>query len=310
MNCYFSLLFVLSASVLVFSALAYEDDEYYCQNNKESKICHRCPDLDTDCPRKKDEDCRCDNIAINNGSQFFGSPKCDTYDDYGESYCYVREDSACKGLEDDWSKDDFASNRALDSAAVWFKGDIYRSYEACDKDDKDDEINVTGNEEVLEGFQIIPNDNDTLRYEAKEKFEPLKFNLVGEEYENWKQSEDFKVNYTRWLKEDEKGIEKVYTHCKWQCARRNTEASVCGAWSFDKENRTCRLFYVTACCGQKDKRDVNESFVSGYVCPNCWSTRKKCSCSIDELEQKAVDTAHSKGGGGKGGVSFGGLRRK
>ena len=69
MTRYFSLLFVLSASVLVFSALAYEDDEYYCQNNKESKICHRCPDLDTDCPRKKDEDCRCDNIAINNGSK-------------------------------------------------------------------------------------------------------------------------------------------------------------------------------------------------------------------------------------------------
>merc|ERR1719414_2188016 len=114
MTRYFSLLFVLSASVFVFSALAYEDDEYYCQNNKESKICHRCPDLDTDCPREENEDCRCDNIAINDETKgkFKGAPKCDTENDYGDSYCYVREDSNCEDLEE---PDSFASQRVLDS---------------------------------------------------------------------------------------------------------------------------------------------------------------------------------------------------
>ena len=66
------------------------------------------------------------------------------------------EDSACKNLEEedrDWKKDDFASNRALDSAAVWFKGDIYRSYEACDKDDKDDEI--YGKKKIILTFLIF-----------------------------------------------------------------------------------------------------------------------------------------------------------
>jgi len=225
---------------LVFSEIAYQDDEYYCQNNKESKICHRCPDLDTYCPRKKNETCRCDNIAINNGRQFFGSPKCDTDDDYGGSYCYVREDSACKDLEEDWSRDDFASNRALDSAAVWFKGDIYRSYVACDKDDKDDEIYVTGNEEVLEGFQIMYDDDALINNKTSK---PLEFNFLNSSlYEDWKESDRYKVNYTNWLNKEKGGIERNHTHCEWQCARRNKDSSVCGAWSFDKVNKTCHLF--------------------------------------------------------------------
>jgi len=309
MTCYFSLLFVLSASVLVFSELAYEDDEYYCQNNKESKICHRCPDLDTDCSRKMDEDCRCDNIAINNENErkFLGSPKCDTYDDYGEPYCYVREDSACKDLEEDWSKDDFASNRALESAAVWFKGDIYRSYVACNKDDDiSGNDKVLGNEEVLEGFEIISTENDTLKVPKENmEYEPLRFNFSDPGYENWKQSEDFKVNYTKWLNDDKNGIEYIYTHCEWQCANRNNEKSVCGAWSFDTVNEICHLFYVTACCGQKEnyKRRSNKLFVSGYVCPHCWSTRNGCSCSIKDLEKQAVNTAFAAGDDGTGGIS-------
>ena len=59
------------------------------------------------------------------------------------------EDSACKNLEEDWSRDDFASNRALDSAAVWFKGDIYRSYEACNKDN-----DISGKRVFVLRFQI------------------------------------------------------------------------------------------------------------------------------------------------------------
>merc|ERR1711935_249472 len=298
MSRYFLLFAFLTVSFLVLSTFAYQEDEYYCQSNKESKICHRCSDLESDCPRKQEEtDCRCDNTAINNGSQFLGGAKCDSESDYGDPYCYVREDSNCEDKEE--------NKFATESPNVWIKGKVYISQQACEEG----QLASTGNEELLEGFQII-SPNDTLNFNDSETKEALKFNFLEQAYEDWKESEGFKTNYTKWLKKEKNSTESIHTHCEWQCARRNGKKSVCGAWSFDKAQKICHLYYVTACCGQLDKREPNKDFVSGYVCPHCWSTRNKCPCNNKKLEEKPADTAHSKGGSGGGGTTFGGYRRK
>ena len=80
---------------------------------------------------------------------------------------------------------------------------------------------VPGNEEVLEGFEIISNETDTLKFlNDNGKNESIRLKTSDPGYENWKQGEDFKVNYTKWLNEDKDRIEYIYTHCQWQCIRR------------------------------------------------------------------------------------------
>ncbi len=39
-----------------------------------------------------------------------------------------------------------------------------------------------------------------------------------------------------------------------------------------------------------------EGFISGYVCPKCWSTAGGCPCSFD-LRRSVVSTAFQIGGG-------------
>ena len=58
----------------------------------------------------------------------------------------------------------------------------------------------------------------------------------------------------------------------------------CGSWSFDGNRNKCYLHDSDGCCDQFNKRVPDENFVSGYICPNCWSTKNDCPCSKDERE--------------------------
>ena len=52
---------------------------------------------------------------------------------------------------------------------------------------------------------------------------------------------------------------------------------------FDGITQKCTLHSIDACCGQLDKLKEDESFLSGFHCPSCWSTRGQCPCEFNEL---------------------------
>ena len=58
----------------------------------------------------------------------------------------------------------------------------------------------------------------------------------------------------------------------------NYRCGICGAWSFNKIEQKCYLHTTDACCGQLNKREHHSDFTSGYVCPQCSSTRNNCPC--------------------------------
>ena len=58
---------------------------------------------------------------------------------------------------------------------------------------------------------------------------------------------------------------------------------LCGAWSFDAESNICYLHSVNSCCNQINKSIKAETFISGFVCPICWSTKNDCPCPEKEL---------------------------
>ena len=72
---------------------------------------------------------------------------------------------------------------------------------------------------------------------------------------------------------------------------------LCGAWSFDNIEGKCYLHTVDGCCGQFGKQEANSDWISGYVCPHCWSTKGNTDCPCN-IEARAVipKTAHGAGG--------------
>merc|ERR1712066_55911 len=212
-------------------------------------------------------DCRCDNIAINNPEKetFLGGPQCDE-DEYGDPYCYVSEDSHCEDMEERG----FATGK-VETSNIWYRGKIYKSLEACENIADQPS---TGSEEIIYDVEITGNDNLV----DNEDGEIIKFDFTEKAYKDWLNSERFKTNYTLW--KNDKDLKTTrndsYLHCEYQCARRNKNETHCGAWSFDKDNQICYIHNVEACCGQLDKQKANPDFVSGYICPNCWSTRNDC----------------------------------
>ena len=59
-----------------------------------------------------------------------------------------------------------------------------------------------------------------------------------------------------------------------------SRCGICAAWSFNALEETCTLHTTDACCGQLDKREQNSDCVSGYICPQCSSTRNNCPCNL------------------------------
>ena len=76
---------------------------------------------------------------------------------------------------------------------------------------------------------------------------------------------------------------------------------LCGAWSFDNNEEICYLHTIDGCCGQYGKREVNSDWISGYVCPQCWSTLTgtDCPCSLKDrawrpkIKDEAAETSPS-----------------
>ena len=73
-----------------------------------------------------------------------------------------------------------------------------------------------------------------------------------------------------------------HNECKKACKDRCT---TCGAWSYDDIEGKCFLHTIDACCGQFDKQEESENWISGYICNQCWSTRNECPCDLVERSQ-------------------------
>jgi len=293
---YIFLLLCLSfASTRCRDIRAIEDEPgYYCRYNNEFQICLRFPDEEKPITLTK-TDCTCDNIAIKNkAGKLVGGPQCKSKDQYGHYYCYVDEATAdycnenVKDFED-FDTDGFTEDELYDLSYygidveepdelantkenIWYPKDgedykIYKSFKAClNKTDMTDikEASEIGNEELLEGIRIENvNQPNPLLYANGSA-------VIIEGYED-------------------------YVECQEECKRSNEEPpekyTKCSAWSYNKDTSTCYLQDVDACCGQRDDQEKDEAFISGYICPNCWSTHGICPCKISELIKNPDNTA-------------------
>jgi len=283
MNYWFSVLF-LSFTILFLNVFAYEEDEYYCQQNKDYKICRRCSDMDKPCPKEDwDKKCGCNHIAIFDPNiinidspegdfkgDFKGGSNCDGEDDYGVPFCYIDEETKCNDSE--------ISTFASEKNNLWYgNDDIYYSLEACENPPEKN-VPGTGNEIDLENVKI---EMDFLKDEVTGKQLVIKFPVPS--------MEDYDYEYQE--------TEIAWKKCAEQCTERNNVTGICGAWSFNSLNGHCFLHTVDACCGQLDKQVKEDGYISGYVCPHCWSTRKKCPCTLDIRQNCATCSAHSSSGG-------------
>merc|ERR1711935_211472 len=257
-------LLFLSVAFLILNTSAYLDDEYYCRRNTtDAQVCHRCltPEIEGGCPKNETDvgKCYCNNIAVYDGYRdkaYRGGGNCQTEDDYGDFYCYVDASANCSDMD----RSIFAGSRKH----LWYEKDknyrgyakVYYSVFACNDTLVEDQP-ITGSELVSGSEQFLPgkkiSNTDLLKSDTGAE---LSFTFSDDD-----------LGY---------GWEK----CQAQCLERNRDESVCGAWSFDAGNEKCYLHNVDACCGQRDKQENVNEFISGYVCPHCWSTRNQCPCGI------------------------------
>lgn len=293
MTCNFFLL-TLSISVLFIYTFSFKEDEWYCNVRKNFKICLHCDDLDEECIGLNE--CKCAHIQIKNIDEDFQG-ECTTTNDYGLPFCYVDEDSTCADKEE--------SSLAKANDDIWYPSSkkLYTSIEACqDMNDKSE----VGSEEILKNVRII----DDLLLSDDDISEAISLTFSGDEYKSWLSSEKstrYKIWYAKWKNntfDDDHETNRIdidegdgfpfYKLCEFQCETRNDERGTCGAWSFDTVNRICHLHNNGACCGQREKQQNNDSFISGYKCPHCWSTYGKCPCDDATLELSNIkETGHS-----------------
>lgn len=141
---------------------------------------------------------------------------------------------------------------------------LYYSIEACEEDQAD-----TGNQEIMENVRIST-DHLEIRNSLGEKIEDVVVFMESVE------------------------------ECQSECKSRNgkDKEGICGAWSYDKEEEDCYIHNVESCCGQRGKQEKNPSFVSGYRCTVCWSTKEgtDCPCSIEERNSATSFSGHTSGG--------------
>jgi len=237
------------------------DENFFCKTKENAwTLCRRCPTIDKKCPQDP-EGCHCENIQIadpeQDGKMIGGS-------DCNEGFCYISyESSSC----DD--KNDGYDEHAYTLEGVWHQGykkgvysddKIVRSAAAC----KNQKTFDTGNKDVMDGVQII----EDYLYGVTETREGA--NLI--------------VDSTP--KEPLTIYADDHTECKEECQSR---CGKCGAWSFYETEGLCYLHTSNACCGQQMKQTDNPKFVSGYVCPNCWSTKNlTCPCTLEERLQGPI----------------------
>ena len=69
--------------------------------------------------------------------------------------------------------------------------------------------------------------------------------------------------------------------CQAECLARQP---LCGAWTY-KAGDQCYLKHPSACCNQTGNVGDAASAISGFLCPQCWSTSGPCqsSCNHQQL---------------------------
>jgi len=268
-----------------------KDDEYFCKETKDYRICRHCPSIDdSGCEEPSDPSdpalCVCDNIALyytadeakdGEKSGFTGGPNCFNAKG-GKDFCFVYKASSCpdKALSEYANQDRFK---------LWLNSPVYRSEVACKKKDivQEGSYAKTGNEKILVGVKIT---DDFLQTEGGER---VQFSFGTDEKISTDQSGD-DFDYENY---DFDNQDQAYELCQQQCLVRKGE---CGAWSYDASRQTCFLHTVNSCCGQRQKHEENLDFVSGYTC-FCWSTHNQCPCKLEDLQKglNQNETAHSSG---------------
>jgi len=249
---------------IVITTIAYEEDEYYCKSTAEYQICRRCKDLTEDCETPKSEEgCRCGNIALFNEGQEekVGGPNCKLEDPDAEAkVCYVPETSNCG------DKEESIQGGLIEDK--WINSRIFYSYEACaEKNQQKKE--ATGNQKEMRGIRIVKDNLEALEEAGRNASGVI---LKSVPYYIWAESQ---------------------TDCQNACKDR---CETCGAWSYDDTEGKCFLHNVSACCGQLEKQEESENWISGYICNQCWSTRNDCPCnSVERSKGCDGSTAFSSG---------------
>lgn len=261
------------------------DDEYYCKQTKEYRVCRRSHNIEEE--EEQEEDCVCDNIALRyeadpneagHTTGFTGGSDCFNAKG-GEEFCFINMKSVCNDKKySQWAN--------LESFNLWHNTPVYTSSEACQKKQRDEvgSYSTTGNEKVLFGIKL------TKDYLVSESGDIVQFSFSGRE----KRSGDDDIDYDAY--DDNDSGQSGYRLCQLQCEARPGE---CGAWGYDQFNEICHLHNINSCCGQREKHEENQDYISGYVCNVCWSTRKDCPCSVIERQGARNTTAHTVEGGGE-----------
>jgi len=144
------------------------------------------------------------------------------------------------------------SNRNIGESDIWLNGPVYYSKLACYEENQKEF--AIGNEDFLPGIKIT---TDNLILEG-----------TRTEQVKWKMDSPDEC----WSECNSRRLEQGFTNC--------------GAWSFDASTNECYLHSVDACCGQHEKREEFSSWISGYYCPLCWSTRNECPCALYDRNEK------------------------
>jgi len=245
-------------SIFLFSTV-FAKDEFYCYRDGDWELCKTCSKAYESCTVVEDG-CKCANIR-HFGDDIQGGVEGGPRDcqDENKGWCYATA-ADCSEDYDYPAIDELNFDNTI----------VKKSFEACKNPNQDN----TGNEEVLMGIRITSN------------------HLLSKDKRNVTLPNNFPYTV-----EDSFSKEEQFKRCKAECESENTDgAMVCSAWSFDKGNAICHLHHVEACCGQRDKQVSDGRFISGYICPHCWSTYKNCPCSLLKLIG-ADDTEHASASG-------------
>ena len=95
-------------------------------------------------------------------------------------------------------------------------------------------------------------------------------------FRNYLKAHQINLKYFLFLKQ----VDSEY-NCQVECYVRT---GICGAWSFNKNEKKCHLFSVNSCCNQFNNKESEFGWISGYICPYCWSTVGVCPCDDEFLQ--------------------------
>ena len=238
--------------LLLLAFLPLISSEYYCYVKGLGKSCRRCKNLSESCERPlPSQGCQCDHIEILRGKFLPTTVKMNIFK------CCIFSDGKYVGGSD---------CRSRENDIPWC---YVNQYSKCrDKtrsgfNDRELWLNSNGvywSEEACQG-------GGTADVIGNELFLPG-YKIISDRLPSNEGGGGFKTPSAE--------------ACQTECYER---VGICGAWSFNVNNQKCTLHSVSACCNQFGKRRAADTYMSGYICPHCWSTRNQCPCPKGELEE-------------------------